>query len=98
MGNRNTKIAAFDDDLSRAFQEVCPLAVQVAVIGMAQRLAYEWETKRLREILSREPTFLERFRYQDYFKAYRLVKQQRKQIQDDRKLRDAAWLDAGMLE
>jgi len=86
------------DSLIQVFNVVWPMAMLSCAVGIVQRMAYERETKRLREILSKEPTIWDRLEYRIYYELARPVRQGRHAWSDEVKIFEAAWEDAGKAE
>jgi hypothetical protein len=83
-------------DLIQALEDVWQQAAAPSVtIGVMEHLRYEQETKRLREILGREPTIWDRLEYRICWELARPVRQMRHGWSDEAKICDAAWEDAG---
>jgi hypothetical protein len=85
----NHDLPLFPEEIGQAIGFMCALSVAAIMV-------YEWDTQRLREVLGREPTDWDRFKYRAYFECARSVKEWQRQCNDDRKLREAAKRDAGL--
>jgi hypothetical protein len=95
MSDQNRKIVTSDIDLVQVLDEVWPVAMLSCAIWTVQRMEYEWETRRLREILGREPTVWDRLEYRICWELARPFRQMRHAWSDEAKICDAAWEDAG---
>jgi hypothetical protein len=95
MSDQNRKIAVSDSNLAQVINEVWPVAMLSCAIWAVQRMEYEWETRRLREILGREPTFWDRLEYRICWELARPFRQMLHSRSDEAKICDAAWEDAG---
>lgn len=87
------------NNLIQAMEEVWQKAAAPTVaIKVVENLAYEWETKRLRQVLGREPNICDSLQYRVYLELARLVRQGRPAWSDEAKILEAAWEDAGKSE
>lgn len=95
MSEQNRKIATPSFNLAQVFDDVWPVAMLSCAIGVVQRMEYQCETRRLREILGREPTILDRLEYRICWELARLLRQMGHTCSDEAKICNAAWEDAG---
>jgi len=83
-------------DLAWILEYTMQTIFPVCTLLMVASMIYELETLRLEKVLNREPTLRDRLKYRAYFAQASHLKQWQQQCDDDRKLRDAAWCDAGL--
>ena len=98
MSDPNKEIATPSFDVTQVLDDVCPVAMLFCATGVVQRMEYQCETRRLREILGREPTIWDRLEYRICWELARPVRQMRHAWSDEAKICDAAWEDAGKSE
>ncbi|MBM3167514.1 MAG: hypothetical protein FJZ94_08735 [Chloroflexi bacterium] len=95
MSDQNRKIATPDINIAQVFDDLWPIAMLSCVFWTMQSMKDNWESRRLREILGREPTVLDRLEYRIYKELARPLRQMRHAWSDEAKICDAAWEDAG---
>ena len=95
MDDQNRKMTTPDINLAQVFDDLWPVAMLSCAVNIVQRMGYEWETRRLREILCREPTIWDRLEYRICWELARPLRQMRHAWSDEVKICDAAWEDAG---